>query len=98
MRLYDVSVPISTRLTTYPGDPGVLIHQWLSLTNGDPANVSRLDFGAHTGTHVDAPLHFIENASSVAEMDLETLIGNVQVVEIPTDVAVIDESIVSRFC
>lgn len=55
MQIYDVSVPISARMPTYPGDPGVTIREWLSLDKGDPANVTLIDFGAHTGTHVDAP-------------------------------------------
>jgi len=98
MRFYDVSVPISTELATYPGDPPVEIHQWMSLASGDSANLTRLNFGAHTGTHVDAPLHFIEHGKSVAEMDLETLIGEVQVIEIPDNAKIIDQKIVSQWC
>lgn len=98
MRIYDVSVPISVRTPTYPGDPGVEIGQWLSLAKGDPANVSMLHFGAHTGTHVDAPAHFIEGAATVQSMKLETLIGPAQVVEIPAAVEVIDEEAVGSFC
>src|SRR6266481_1325719 len=60
MRIYDVSVPISARTPTYPGDPGIDIRQWLSLADGDVANVTALHFGAHTGTHVDAPAHFLK--------------------------------------
>lgn len=83
MRIYDVSVPISARMPTYPGDPGVNIKQWLSLDKGDSANVTSIDFGAHTGTHVDAPAHFIRDGSKLEAMNLETLMGEVQVIEMP---------------
>jgi len=85
MRIYDVSVPISARTPTYPGDPGIEIQQWLSLANGDAANVSAIYFGAHTGTHVDAPAHFIGGAAKLDSLDLQTLIGKAQVIEIPSD-------------
>ncbi len=92
MTFYDVSVPISTLLPTYPGDPGVEIKQWLALDRGDPANVTAIDFGAHTGTHVDAPAHFIPGGAKLAALDLETLIGEVQVIEISDDVLEITDT------
>ncbi len=98
MQIYDVTVPISADTVTYPGDPGVDIQQWLSLSNGDAANVTMLHFGAHTGTHVDAPAHFLKGARGVGELRLETLIGEASVVEIPESVSVIDAAIVDEFC
>ncbi|MDQ2854994.1 MAG: cyclase family protein [Acidobacteriota bacterium] len=92
MRIFDVSVPISARMPTYPGDPRVNIRPWLSLDKGDPANVSLIDFGAHTGTHVDAPAHFIRGGAKMEFMNLETLMGEVHVIEIPDDVIEITES------
>jgi arylformamidase len=85
MRIYDVSVPISERMPTYEGDPGVEIKEWATIAGGDAANVTVLHFGAHTGTHVDAPAHFIEGASKVSEMPLDVLIGEARVVSIPED-------------
>ncbi|HMF56432.1 MAG TPA: cyclase family protein [Pyrinomonadaceae bacterium] len=90
MRIYDISVPVSSETPIYPGDPGVKIEQWSALTEGDAANVSMLHFGAHTATHVDAPAHFIANASKVEEIPMDVLIGMATVVEIPDDVSVID--------
>jgi arylformamidase len=55
------------------------------MADGDQANVSLLRFGAHTGTHVDAPAHFIEGGAKVDSLSLETLIGEAIVVEIPLD-------------
>ncbi|HEY0003207.1 MAG TPA: cyclase family protein [Pyrinomonadaceae bacterium] len=89
MQIHDVSVPISVEMPTYEGDPGVEITEWAALARGDAANVTLLHFGAHTGTHVDAPSHFIEGAAKACEMPLEVLIGEARVVEIPDDVLAI---------
>ena len=98
MPIYDVTVPLSNELPTYPGDPGVEIRDWLTLANGGAANVSILNFGAHTGTHVDAPAHFIEGAAKVESLDLEILIGEAEVVAVPKDCRVIDEGFVMSNC
>jgi arylformamidase len=86
MRIYDVSVPISEETPTYPGDPRVEISQWAAIARGDAANVSRLNFGAHTATHVDAPSHFIEGAAKVDAVPLDALLGPARVVRIPENV------------
>lgn len=83
---YDVSVSISSRMPIYEGDPGVEIEAWSALAKGDSANVSFLRLGAHTGTHVDAPAHFIAGARKVNELSLDVLIGPARVVRVPDDV------------
>lgn len=98
MQIYDVSVPLSAATPTYPGDPGIEIKQWLALADGDVANVSLINFGLHSGTHVDAPAHFIAGGSSVESLDLESLIGEAEVVEVGDDARVIDESFVAANC
>jgi arylformamidase len=97
-RIYDVSVPISLRTPTYPGDPGIDISAWQSLDQGDSANVTALCFGAHTGTHVDAPAHFIKDGSKADSLDLEVLLGEVHVLEIPDDVIEITEGHIETSC
>jgi arylformamidase len=92
MRLIDITVPISAKTPTYPGDPGIEIQQWSSISTGDSANVTMLHFGAHTATHVDAPAHFIEGASRVDAMPLDVLIGKVRVVEFPHELTAIRAS------
>ncbi|HVF56993.1 MAG TPA: cyclase family protein [Pyrinomonadaceae bacterium] len=91
MRIYDISVPISPGETpTYPGDPGIAVEAWSSISEGDAANVSMLHFGAHTATHIDAPAHFIEGAPGLSSVSLDALIGEALVVEMPPDVLAID--------
>jgi arylformamidase len=80
MRVHDVSVPIRPGMITYPGDPTVSLERVLSITDGALANVSRLDFGVHTGTHVDAPVHFIDGAAAAEQLPPHVLVGPARVV------------------
>jgi arylformamidase len=98
MPIYDITVPISNELPTWPDDPAVHLTVWRSLSSGDSANVSMLSLGAHTGTHVDAPAHFIEGAAKIEALPLDVLIGEAQVVEVPNDLHVIDEEFVLAHC
>ncbi len=98
MPYYDISVPLANEMPTYPGDPGIQVTASASLANGDSANVTHLNFGAHTGTHVDAPAHFIEGASKVDSMDLETLIGPAKVVEVPSTNLSIGLDLITQHC
>jgi len=77
-------------MPVYEGDPAVDIQSWSALAKGDSANVSFLHFGAHTGTHVDAPAHFIEGARKIDALSLEMLIGPARVVRVLDDVDEID--------
>jgi len=78
----DVSVPIYNGMVHWPGDPPIEISQPLHLDRGDPATVSRLTLGAHTGTHVDAPNHFLSGASGVDSISPKHLIGRARVIEL----------------
>jgi arylformamidase len=91
MPIYDISVAISEAMPVYPGDPGVELIAHASLERGDPASVTLLRLGAHTGTHVDAPAHFIRGARTVSELPLDALVGRARVVEVPSDAAAVDE-------
>ena len=75
MRFYDVTRPIRSGMTVYPGDPEVRIERALSIGTGVPANVSAVHLGSHTGTHVDAPAHFREGAPGADKLSLDILIG-----------------------
>jgi len=85
MPIYDISVPIREKMPTWPGDPKVKIGLLMSMTKGDPVNVTSLAMGAHTGTHFDAPFHFIPGGKTVDQLDPELLVGTCRVFEIPTE-------------
>src|SRR5258708_20431988 len=55
----DVSVPLRTDMVHWPTDPAVTIARVRAIAAGASADVSHLDMGAHTGTHMDAPVHFV---------------------------------------
>jgi arylformamidase len=93
MPIHDISVTITPGETPiYPGDPGIEVTAWASIRRGDVANVSLLHFGAHTGTHIDAPSHFIEGAPGLDAIPLDAFVGEARVVEMPGDVLAIDET------
>jgi arylformamidase len=81
VEIIDVTVPIRPGMVTYPGDPTVTLERVRSIAGGNGYNLSRLDFGVHSGTHVDAPFHFIDGAPSAESLPLDVLIGPCVVVE-----------------
>lgn len=83
MHIYDISLSISADLPVWPGDPAVDIERVSAIDSGDDANVSRIDMGVHTGTHVDAPLHFLKDGGPVDQLDLKTLTGRAYVLDLP---------------
>ena len=89
MKIYDITVPISAATPIYKGDPGVEISSFKSIAAGSSANVSQISFGVHTGTHVDAPNHFIDGAKRVHELDPNKFIGPCRVIQVPDDVMAI---------
>jgi arylformamidase len=69
-------------MATYAGEPGPKLEHLKQIAHGDSANVTALSLGSHTGTHVDAPRHFLDDSSTVEAMPLEALIGAAQVIEL----------------
>jgi arylformamidase len=96
MKIYDITVPIRSTMPVYEGDPGVKIDAWSAFAKGDSSNVSMLNFGAHTGTHVDAPAHFIEGARKIDALSLEVLIGGARVIRVADDVTEITPEFLER--
>lgn len=81
-RLLDVSVPLTAGMPTYPGNPEFELQPVKRIASGDTANNSRLVLGTHTGTHVDAPKHFLDDGAAVDTLSLDLLVGRTRVVEI----------------
>jgi arylformamidase len=91
LEIFDISVPIRPGMVTYEGDPDVHLERAVSIADGAAANISRLDFGVHTGTHVDAPLHFIEGAPGAETLSLNVLVGPARVVDATSVKGALDE-------
>ena len=81
MSLIDVTVPIRDGMPVYDQNPGVHLERARSIADGDTVNISRLELGVHTGTHVDAPVHFIDGGAGTESIDPEILIGEAHVVD-----------------
>jgi arylformamidase len=81
MTIHDISVPIRSDMPIYAGDPDVELERASSIAEGGHANVSKLSMGVHTGTHVDAPVHFLEGAPGMESVSLDALCGPAVVVD-----------------
>jgi arylformamidase len=66
----------------WPGDPEFHIERATDQESGDVATVSRMTLGVHTGTHMDAPLHFIRGAKSIDQIPLDATVGPARVIPI----------------
>ena len=89
MNIFDISLTISPELPVWPGDPVIELEQVESMDRGAHANVSRLSAGVHTGTHVDAPHHFLNDGRTVDQLPLDVLTGPCYVVQLPDGVEAI---------
>jgi arylformamidase len=89
MTIHDISLTISPDMTVWPGDPAVSLRRIASMDAGRHANVSELTCGVHTGTHVDAPNHFLNDDRTVESLPLDVLVGPARVVELPESVRVV---------
>lgn len=79
----DISLTISPDLPYWPGSPPAQLHRRRDMARGDHANDSVLTCGVHTGTHFDAPLHFLADGADVTTLPLDVLIGPAVVAALP---------------
>lgn len=82
-------MPLNAELPVWPSSPGFEVHSRRSIERGDDANVSGLAMDVHTGTHVDAPRHFLADGAELEPMGLEPFVGIADVVDL-SDAPVID--------
>jgi arylformamidase len=80
--LIDISMALQNGMPAYPGDVPYEMKSSLTLKNGDICNLGSFEMSMHSGTHIDAPLHFIATGNSVTEMGLELFCGRAKVVEL----------------
>jgi arylformamidase len=78
----DISIGLHDGMVHWPDNPPVQIGFVLAIEKGDTSNVSKISMGAHTGTHMDAPLHFIPGGQSIDTMPFSATIGRARVIEI----------------
>lgn len=78
----DVSAPVHSGMQHWPGEPQVSIYKVASINKGDEANVSAISMSAHTGTHMDAPYHFLNDGKDISQIPLEIVTGKALVIEL----------------
>lgn len=92
----DISVPVRNGMVRWPGDPPFLIERAQDQAKGDVATVSKMELGVHTGTHMDAPLHFIPNGRTIDEMPLDATVGRARVIQINDSKSIRREELLPR--
>jgi arylformamidase len=82
--IYDVSVPIVNGMPVWPSDPPLKLtaQSHLSRDKSHTVQVTSIEMGSHTGTHMDAPYHFVEGGRKLDEIPLEELVGPAMVIHI----------------
>ena len=93
----DVSATLDPATTpVYEGDAPMKFEFLRHMRTGDFVTLSVYSMGAHSGTHIDAPMHFVANAAPIDQVDLARLIGAALVIEIPDSVQAIDAAELNR--
>jgi len=98
MAIFDISIGIDENLPLWPGDPELRLQWAANIEQGDLVNLTELSMGIHTGTHIDAPLHFLPNGKPIDSLSLNVFVGEAQVVAIPQDVNLITVDILQDVC
>jgi arylformamidase len=89
----DVTVPLKEGMAIWPGDVTIKIERRRSMERGDAANNSAISLGVHTGTHMDAPKHFIKDGKSIDKLPLETSVGPARIIEIKDKISIKPEEL-----
>ena len=89
----DITVPLKEGMAIWPGDVTIKIERRRSMDRGDAANNSAISLGVHTGTHMDAPKHFIKDGRSIDKLPLETSVGPARVIEIKDKISIKPEEL-----
>ena len=96
-KIHDISIPVKQGMILWPNDPGIKIERSKKIENGSSSNVTELSMGLHTGTHIDAPYHFVDKGIKIEDITLDTFIGSVQVIEIPDSYGSISADVIKQF-
>lgn len=82
MKIYDISEPISEQTAVFPGDTPFTREWLMRMEEGRSCNVSTIRMSAHCGTHSDAPLHYKNEDTDIASVDLTTYMGRCRVLAV----------------
>ena len=92
----DISIPLRDAMVHWPSDPPVSIKRVKNIEQGDTVNLSLISMGAHSGTHIDAPIHFLKQGQGVDNIPIDTLVGRARVIEIRDPESIKPEELVGH--
>ena len=92
----DLTLPLGPGLPLYPGDPPPEAELVSSLSDGDLVTASRFRMGAHVGTHVDLPAHFVEGGKALGGYAVDAFLGPAAVLDLTDLRRAIDEDRLAR--
>lgn len=78
----DISIPMRPGMTSWPGDPIYRFEPAARIAEGASCNLSEIHLCTHTGTHCDAPWHFIDSGKTLDQVDLSVFMGEALVVDL----------------
>lgn len=78
----DISVPLRNEMVVWPGDPPTRVERIKAIARGDTENISAMSVCLHAGTHIDAPLHYLENGAAIDGLPFASMIGPARVIPI----------------
>src|SRR6476659_1236379 len=93
----DVSIPLREEMTVFTGEPPFRRERISAIADGAVCNISQMALGVHTGTHVDAPVHFVEGGGTAEAIALDALIGPAWVVDATAATGSITAADLDRF-
>jgi len=93
----DVTATLDPATTpVYAGDAPMKFDFLKDMRKGDKLTLSVYSMGAHSGTHIDAPMHFVATGAAIDRVPLDPLIGTARVIDIPDSVQAIDAGELNR--
>lgn len=95
MKIYDLTRTLSSETEVYPGDPAFALSHIMRMP-GDMCNLGQMSLCLHTGTHADAPLHFIGNGADIGSLPLAHFAGRAYVAHIVPENGIIRTDAICR--
>ena len=93
---FDITIPLNNDTPVWPGDKGIRIWRTAEIGQTSDFNISRMELGVHSGTHIDAPFHLFSDGKTIDAYALDQLIGSVLVVEIQPGIELITKEILEN--
>jgi arylformamidase len=92
----DVTLSLKSGMLHWPGDPTVILERVHDMQQGDEVNLSRITMGVHSGTHVDAPIHFIKDGAGIDGIPLDFLVGTARVMEMTGQAGITEKDLAGQ--